>query len=645
MTDIFPMPGCRVEAITVDGPDLLHVDICGTRSGGCCPACGRASRAVHSRYRRHPADLPSIGRRVHVGIRIRRFYCRNADCGRQTFAERLPDLVKPHARRTCRLAETQGRVGVALGGEAGAGLLRWLAMPTGADTVLRLVRRLPLPEQDVLRIVGIDDWALCKGRTYGTIVVDMERRRVADLLPDRSAATVADWLQQRPGIEIVARDRSTEYARAAAIGAPKAVQVADRWHLLANMRQALERWLHTTHARLRRLPVQAAEAKASPVPPGRKQAFRRNGSERAARLDSQMRWKGRYDEVQRRHRVGEPLMAIARAMGLARSTVRKFAYAEGFPARLPRGPGPSTLDSYLPHLERRLAEGCENGVALWRELRGLGYLNGSKQVHRWLAERRTVPAKVGRPRKESLHDVQTAAMRGKGPPLPPPRQLAWLLVQPVAALSATDVAVVSRVEQDAEATAVAGLARRFTALVRACGVKGRRAGNAPAEPVAELNIWLTQARACSISAIETFAAGLEQDGTAVRAALTEPWSSGQAEGQVNRLKLVRAGCFWFESGGEDFRRGRNLIQMTGRLEVGADAQTLLYGFTEPRGDPRHGWRNGALSRGRSGCQRGKRREVVATVSPDRQCGTWSDARPSAAGFAAASGLADRAHSE
>ena len=487
MTNFFPMPGCCVDQVTSDAAN----------------------------------------------------HCRNADCGRQTFAERLPDLVKPHARRTCRLAETQGRVGVALGGEAGAGLLRCLAMPTSADTVLRLIHRLPLPEQDAPRIVGIDDWALCKGRTYGTIVVDMERRRVADLLPDRSAATVAEWLRQRPGVEIVARDRSTEYARAAAIGAPKAVQVADRWHLLANMRQALERWLHTTHARLRRLPVPAAEAEALAAPPRREQAFRRNGSERAAKLDSQMRWKGLYDEVQRRHRAGEPLMAIARATGLARSTVRKFAYAESFPARLPRGPGPSTLDPYLSHLERRLAEGCENGVALWRELRGLGYPNGSKQVHRWLAERRTVPAKVGRPRKDSLHDIQTAAVRGKVPSLPPPRQLAWLLVQPVAALGATDVAVVSRVEQDAEATVVAGLARRFTALVRACGVKGRQAGNAPAKPVAELDGWLAQARACSIPAIETFAAGLEQDGAAVRAALTEPWSSGQAEGQVNRLKLLK----------------------------------------------------------------------------------------------------------
>jgi len=223
MTDIFPLPGCRVEAVTPDGPDLLHVDARGTRPGGCCPDCGRPCRAVHSRYRRRPADLPSIGRRVQVGLRVRRFYCRNAKCARRTFAERLPELVAPHARRTGRLAKAQGRAGAALGGQSGAKLLLHLAMPTSADTVLRLIRRLPLPEVEVPRVVAVDDWALCKGRTYGTIVVDLERRRVADLLPDRTSPTVAEWLRQRPGVEVVARDRSTQYARAAVIGAPKAV--------------------------------------------------------------------------------------------------------------------------------------------------------------------------------------------------------------------------------------------------------------------------------------------------------------------------------------------------------------------------------------------------------------------------------------
>jgi transposase len=538
MNELCPMPGCRVERVTREGPDLLHVSVRGMRPGGRCPACGRASRAVHSRYERHPADLPSFGRRVRVSLSVRRFYCRNPGCVRRTFAERLPAFLAPRARRTLRLAAAQGRLGVVLGGEAGARLLSRLAMPASSDTVLRLVRTFPLPQSEPPCAVGVDDWAMCKGRRSGTIVVDLERNRVVDLLPDRTAETLATWLRQRPSIEVVARDRSTEYARGAASGAPDAVQVCDRWHLLANLRQAVERWLHTVHGRLRDLPVSSPGAETAPAA-HRERAFPRSAPERVASATSRAHWQGRYDEVRRRHLAGEPLLAIARALGLARATVRKYANAETFPARLPHGPGPSILDPYLPYLEQRLAAGCANGRALWRELRSRGFPGGPKQVHRWLAERRTVPSKFGRRHAHEPDEMRLASARTDGPPLPTPRQLAWLLVQPTATLDSAEAATVSRVEQDGEAKLVAGLARRFTALVRACGVGSRREGHAPAETVGKLDSWLTDARACGIPAIETFAAGLEQDGAAVRAALTEPWSSGQAEGQVNRLKLLK----------------------------------------------------------------------------------------------------------
>ena len=185
-----------------------------------------------------------------------------------------------------------------------------------------------------------------------------------------------------------------------------------------------------------------------------------------------------------------------------------------------------------------MAKGCEDAMALWREVQGQGYAHGPKMVQKWVAENRTRPAR--RTPRKWLQEAPASAVPGTtfgpGPALPSPKQLAWLLVRPTEALSPSDAAAVRRAEQDKEAAQVASLARRFTTLVRGCGI-GQP--TRPVAPAVELDAWFAEARACGIAAVETFAAGLEQDGAAVRAALTEPWSSGQAEGQVNRLKLLK----------------------------------------------------------------------------------------------------------
>jgi len=337
--------------------------------------------------------------------------------------------VAPFARRTRRLAEAQGRTGAALGGEAGARLLSRLAMPASADTVLRLLNQLPLPDHAEPRVIGVDDWAKRKGRSYGTIVVDLERRRVVYLLPDRKAATVAGWLRQRPGIEVVARDRLTEYASAVATGAPAAVQVADRRHVLANLRQAVERWLAGAHSRLRRLP--ATPYDGDPVPARRAEPFPRSGADEQVRADSRARRLALYDEVQHRQAAGEPLLSIARAMDLARGTVRSYAYASSFPERAARRAGHSIIDRHLPHLQARVAEGCEDAAVLWRELQAKGFAGTAKQVRRWLSERRRKPARTAPSRWRRRVAANSGSSDDKpSVPLPAARPLAWLLVQP-----------------------------------------------------------------------------------------------------------------------------------------------------------------------------------------------------------------------
>lgn len=253
------LPGCRIERIQRVDPLSLQLEARGMRGGARCPACGVWSEAGHGGYLRRPADLPWLGRCVQIALRVRRFRCHNAARARRTFAERLPGLIAAHARRTRRLAAVQGAVAVALGGEAGARLLPRLAVPTSADTLLRLIRQRPLPTTATPTALGVDDWSFKRGRTYGTILVDLETRRAVDLLPDRRADSLAAWLRpRRRWIKVVARDRSTEFARGVELGAPRAVQVADRWHLLQNVREMLTRWLFGVYAQLRGLPAVVA---------------------------------------------------------------------------------------------------------------------------------------------------------------------------------------------------------------------------------------------------------------------------------------------------------------------------------------------------------------------------------------------------
>lgn len=533
------LPGCRLQAVLRPDPTTLRLVITTTRRATCrCPACGRVSRSGHGHYHRHAADRPCFDRRVLLAVRLRRFRCRNPACPRRTFSQNPEGLLARRAQRTRRLAQAQAAVGVALGGEAGARLLDRLGMPASASTLLRTVRALPLPTPELPRVLGVDDWAMKRSTTYGTILVDLERRRVVDLLPDRTSATLVCWLRAHPGVEVIARDRSTEFARGASLGAPAAVQVADRWHLLSNAQQTLERWLAGVHGRLRGL---APAGSRLLEPAGRRAvAFPRSGGERAAGAASRARWCAVFEEVRRRRAAGQGLRAIARTMALARSTVRRFAHAHGFPSRAVRAPGPSLLDPHVGWLQEQLAAGRDNASALWRELRERGFGGGPGPVLRWVGQRRLVPA------KKTPHCWLLAAPAAMIPAsdrplamaLPSPKELAWLLLHPPRGRTSPEAQAVARVERDAEVSRIAVLLREFTSLVGASGpsLGPKRVSFAP---VALFEDWLQRAAACGVAVLATFAAGLRQDGAAVRAALTQPWSSGQAEGQINRLKMLK----------------------------------------------------------------------------------------------------------
>jgi transposase len=262
MTQFIRLTGCHITSMVCED-GAVKISARRTCKTAICPKCSKRSSSVHSHYVRVPADLSISANQVRLGLEVRRFRCGNPQCQKKTFAERFPNVVLPYAHGTMRLAKMQTDIAIKVGGEIGSSLLKKLNMPTSGDTLLRLIRKAELPEDKTPKVLGVDDWSFRKGKVFGTILVDLEQRCVVDLLEERTSEVLADWLKTHPGVDIISRDRSTEYARGASTGAPNAVQVADRWHILKNLGDCLKNWLERQHKHLK--PDKPKVAPSSPT--------------------------------------------------------------------------------------------------------------------------------------------------------------------------------------------------------------------------------------------------------------------------------------------------------------------------------------------------------------------------------------------
>lgn len=506
----------------------IVVQLSSTRSVAECPLCHCASHRIHSRYERTLKDLPLVQFTLVVLLTVSKFFCLNDSCKRRIFSERLPDVVEPWARRTARYTEKLKTVGLALGGAAAARLSHQLGYSYSHDAILRLIHSLSLPTTATPRILGVDDFALRKGHVYGTILVDLETRRPIDLLPDRTAETLAAWLKAHPGVEILSRDRSKTYRKGMNDGAPEAIQVADRFHLLKNLEETLEKVFKSESQVLKEIERALVNAAGTTSSQPLESHLVRVGTpdkekKRAQRLKN-------YEQAHALRAAGHSIVDIAHHLSMGERTVYTYLSYPAFPEWQPtvrRYPSSSQLDDYKLYLQAQWQQGRQQSKGLFEDIQQQGYQGSYMTVTRYTRQLR-------RRQREALNDLP-----GRGPapntasadqkPLSA-QKAAWLILRQADSLSTEEEEMLEQLCQHPVLSASVSLTQGFLHLVR------QRLPE-------QLDDWIVEALNSSIKAFESFARGLQEDYDAVKAGVTLEVSNGQVEGQNNRLKMLKRQMF------------------------------------------------------------------------------------------------------
>lgn len=516
--------GLHLEQMVKDGETLI-VNATINQQQGCCPKCQAVSAHIHSRYIRVIKDLPCFGETVLLKVQTHRFFCLNLNCQQRIFCQRLSTVVSAHARFSLRLNEIISFIGLANGGQMGSRLAARLSISVSPDTLLRRIRSLNSQPATALsvRVVGIDDWALRKGQRYGTILIDLERHCPIDLLPDRTSETVTQWLKQHPEIEIISRDRANAYIDAANKGAPQAIQVADRFHLLQNLTDAIERFLKCRNSYLKEV-VQALNAQPQLSDEPSNNSILDNPQPIAESIDQpgplakqDLRYE-RYLQVKEYYQQGASIQTIAKHFGMHRRTVRLFISAQTYPELAPRPLRGSMLDRHIPYLERRWQEGCHNATQLWRELKTQGHQVSRPNVSRYI---------VMKFREEKPLHIQQLSKSQSQQIIPSTRNIAFLFSQkPADVPIEKQPFIIKLCEIKPDVQLVYNLAQSFSQMVR----------EKKADPLEQ---WIKDAIGSEIAEIVGFAEGLRREQASITAALSLPWSNGPVEGTVHKLKLLK----------------------------------------------------------------------------------------------------------
>jgi transposase len=513
--DLLPNRDYEVEWVHPDDDGAkLQLSIRPLAQAVACPCCQTTTQRVHSHYERQVQDIAWGGRQVMITLKVRRFFCDNATCPRRIFTERLPGLAASHARRTERLVSFMQQLGLVSGGTVGVEILRRLPVRTSRWTVVRDVRKVAESPDYTPRVLGVDDWAIRRGHRYGTILVDLEAARVIDLLPDREAETLAQWLRAHPGIQVISRDRAGAYAQAARSGAPNAVQVADRWHLFKNLGDALTALLGRHRRALRQLKALTSTEGVQP-------------DSMLPQSIAYEKRKRRFDQVRQLRDDGLTISAIANQLDLDRKTIRKYLNTDHCPDGQRNGQHRrvSKLTPYQDYLLQHGLEGQRTIRQLWRDIQAQGFTGSLSTVAIFVAAVRYTPSAPTRVPLSSGPPKVTKADKLT------PRRATWLLLSRSEDLTDEQQQQAQQIAHlHPEITHMAAEAQAFATILRQ-------------HTVDAFDGWLQRTRFSTIRELRIFARGIQRDYAAVKAALELPYSNGMVEGNVNRLKFVKRSMF------------------------------------------------------------------------------------------------------
>ena len=519
----------RLENCEID-TDVCHVTLSGssTQTSVPCPLCSSLTQRVHSRYARTLADLPSVNFSLTLVVQVCKFFGDNPACKRRIFTERIREVAAPWARKTARLVKQLQAIGLALGGAAGARLCRQLGHLSCGSTLLNQLKKLPLPQFEVPKILGVDDFAFRKGHQYGTILVDLERHQPIALLPERKAATLAEWLTQHPGVEVLSRDRSKAYKSGMDQGAPDAIQVADRFHLVENLGETLEKLLSAYGSELKAVEQKQHQASvweltdtvmvtAKPTATAKAQQHTQDAHQRRVK---------QQEEVKKLHEQQWSQKAIAQEVGVSVRTVHRLLNLPDLPETLPRRStfGVSVLDPYKQELLEWWNAGIRKPKGLMALLQQKGYTGSQRTLERYISQLREAqglpPTRVQAPQNlPKVIDPQT-------PPLTA-RRATYLILLKADNRDSEEIELLEQlVKQHPDLTTAVDLADEFLQLLR--------------EQQAEaFDGWLLKALKSSLKPFQKFAEGLFEDYAAVKASMMTNVSNGPVEGWINRLKMVK----------------------------------------------------------------------------------------------------------